>query len=105
MKKKKSQAKRKVKGKRKVVTKTCPIIGYRRVSTDQQGESGLGLEAQDRNLASYSKTTGGRLLKTYTEVESGKRSDNRPELQKALAHAKRSGAVLAVGVLDRLSRN
>ncbi len=81
------------------------IIGYRRVSTDKQGRSGLGLDAQDRNLATYREITGGRMLKTYTEVESGKRSDNRPELQKALAHAKRSGAVLAVGVLDRLSRN
>lgn len=82
-----------------------PIIGYRRCSTEGQGKSGLGLEAQDTYLASYAKMSGGQLLKVFTEVESGKRSDNRPELQKAIAHAKRSGAVLAVAVLDRLSRN
>jgi DNA invertase Pin-like site-specific DNA recombinase len=80
------------------------IIGYRRVSTDRQGRSGLGLEAQDSALQAYSSQTGGPILKTYTEIETGKRSD-RPELTKALAHAKRARAQLVVAKLDRLARN
>ena len=80
------------------------IVGYRRVSTGKQQRSGLSLDAQDLNLETFAKMTGGRILRVYTECESGKRND-RPELAKALAHAKRSNAVLAVAVLDRLSRN
>jgi len=80
------------------------LIGYRRVSTAKQGESGLGLEAQLEALKSYSKQTGKPLIAVYTEVESGKVSD-RPELKKALAHAKRNKACLCVAKLDRLSRN
>ncbi len=79
-------------------------IGYQRVSTKGQGESGLGLEGQAAAIAAYAKQTGGRVITTYTEVESGKRSD-RPELARALAHARRSKAVLCVAKLDRLSRN
>jgi DNA invertase Pin-like site-specific DNA recombinase len=77
------------------------LIGYIRVSTQRQGKSGLGLEAQLKALQDYQ---GGRILATYREVETGKRAD-RPELTKALAHAKRSGAVLVVAKLDRLARN
>src|SRR5439155_1757291 len=80
------------------------FIGYMRVSTKGQGESGLGLEAQRAALESYVRQTKGTLLVVYTEVESGKRAD-RPELAKALAHAKRSKATLCVAKLDRLSRN
>ncbi len=80
------------------------FIGYMRVSTKGQGESGLGLEAQRAALESYVRQANGMLLMVYTEVESGKRAD-RPELAKAIAHAKRSRAVLCVAKLDRLSRN
>src|SRR5436190_10417213 len=80
------------------------IIGYRRVSTVKQGESGLGLEAQDVALRNYASASGGSLLRVYTEVESGSKSD-RPELSKAIAHARRSKAQLVVAKLDRLSRN
>jgi DNA invertase Pin-like site-specific DNA recombinase len=80
------------------------FIGYTRVSTKSQGESGLGLEAQNRDIAAHVEREGGQLLKTYREVESGKNND-RPELQKALMHTKRSGATLVVAKLDRLSRN
>ena len=80
------------------------FITYRRVSTTKQGTSGLGLEAQTEAAARYVATTGGKIIADYTEIESGTRSD-RPELFRALAHAKRSKAVLVVAKIDRLSRN
>jgi DNA invertase Pin-like site-specific DNA recombinase len=83
---------------------TASIIAYYRVSTDKQGKSGLGLEGQQSAVESYAKQSGARILATYREVESGKRTD-RPELQRAIGHAKRSGAVLVVAKMDRLSRN
>jgi len=85
-------------------TEAKPIIGYYRVSTDKQGKSGLGLEAQQKALRDYSRLAGGKVLKSYTEIESGKETD-RTELRKALAHAKRSRATLVIAKLDRLSRN
>ena len=59
-------------------------IAYYRVSTDKQGKSGLGLEAQQ---ALVERFVGGRgqLVNSYIEVESGKKDQNRPESQKALA--------------------
>ena len=90
--------------KKKGATSMKNIIGYLRVSTKRQGQSGLGLDAQLEALESYRQEHGGRILATYKEVESGKKAD-RPELAKALAHAKRSGAMLVVAKLDRLSRN
>lgn len=83
---------------------TCKLVAYRRVSTDKQGRSGLGLEGQTAAIDAHVKATGCTLLSTYTEVESGKRAD-RPELRKAIAHAKRAGATLVIAKLDRLSRN
>jgi DNA invertase Pin-like site-specific DNA recombinase len=80
------------------------IIGYTRVSTGKQGQSGLGLEAQQKALGDYAKLINGKILHTYREVESGKRTD-REQLLRAIAHAKRSRAVLAVGDLDRMTRN
>ncbi|RWR51943.1 recombinase family protein [Sinirhodobacter ferrireducens] len=80
---------------------------YRRVSTAAQGESGLGLEAQDRDIAlfleNYSDTPF-EVLGTFTDVESGKH-DNRPELAKALDLARKEGAEVLVSKLDRLSRD
>src|SRR6478672_8252942 len=80
------------------------IIGYLRVSTKGQGESGLGIEAQRAAVEAHAKSQGATVAAWYTEVESGKRSD-RPELGKALAHARRSKATLVVAKLDRLARN
>src|SRR5271166_1399248 len=80
------------------------IIAYYRVSTKQQGESGLGLEGQETAVQSYARQTGATIKASYVEVESGKRAD-RPELARALSHAKRSKATLCVAKLDRLSRN
>lgn len=80
------------------------IIGYVRVSTKEQSISGLGLEAQRECIARYVAAVGGRLLKTYVEVESGKNSQ-RPEIAVAIAHAKRVRAKLVIAKLDRLARS
>ena len=82
----------------------CKLVAYRRVSTKGQGESGLGLEGQSIAIDNYIKQTGCTLVATYTEVESGRKCD-RPELAKAIAHARRAGAILVIARLDRLSRD
>jgi DNA invertase Pin-like site-specific DNA recombinase len=80
------------------------FVSYLRVSTDKQGRSGLGLEAQRTAVEGY--LNGGRwtLVAEYVEAESGKRTD-RPKLAKALAHAKAIGATVVFAKLDRLARN
>ncbi len=80
------------------------FITYNRVSTQRQGESGLGLEAQRSATVRYLVGIGGTVLREFTEVESGKRS-NRPELHRALRACKEAGAVLLIAKLDRLARN
>ena len=80
------------------------LIAYYRVSTAKQGASGLGLEGQVAAVAEYARAGGGSLLRAYTEVETGKKTD-RPELAKALSDCKRSRAVLVIAKLDRLARN
>jgi DNA invertase Pin-like site-specific DNA recombinase len=80
------------------------IVGYLRVSTKGQGESGLGIEAQKTAIEAYARQTGAPIVAFYTEVETGKLAD-RPELAKALAHSRRSKARLVVAKLDRLARN
>lgn len=79
---------------------------YRRVSTQEQGASGLGLEAQDRDirlfLEGYSEVPF-EVIAEFTEVATGG-DDNRPELTKALDMARKHGAELLVSKLDRLSR-
>jgi DNA invertase Pin-like site-specific DNA recombinase len=80
------------------------VIAYYRVSTAKQGRSGLGLEGQEAAVAAFVAQRGCNVLATYQEVESGKLAD-RPQLAKALAHAKRSKATLVVAKLDRLARN
>lgn len=80
------------------------IIAYYRVSTKQQGASGLGLEGQRVAVEAYARQTGMNVKASYVEVESGKKAD-RPELARALSHAKRSKATLCCAKLDRLARN
>ncbi|BBA68606.1 recombinase family protein [Geobacter sulfurreducens] len=79
-------------------------IAYYRVSTQKQGKSGLGLEAQRKMVADFLATNGGELAAEFTEIESGKR-DDRPELMAAIRHAGLVGGRLLVGKLDRLSRD
>jgi DNA invertase Pin-like site-specific DNA recombinase len=83
---------------------TSRFVAYYRVSTDRQGRSGLGLEAQREAVRHYLASVGGVLAAEHTEVETGKR-DDRPELQKALAVCRRPKAKLLIAKLDRLSRN
>ena len=80
------------------------LIGYIRVSTKGQGESGLGLEAQKAAIDAFAQQTGALVARLYVEVESGRKND-RPQLAAALAHAKRSKSTLVVAKLDRLARN
>jgi len=80
------------------------IVSYLRVSTRQQGASGLGLEAQRAAIEAYAAKRNGKVIETFTEVESGK-LNSRPELLKALHLAKVTGATLVIAKLDRLSRN
>ena len=80
------------------------LVAYERVSTARQGQSGLGLEAQRRQIAEFAATRGAEVLARFTEVESGRKAD-RPELAKALHLAKVTGATLVIAKLDRLSRN
>jgi DNA invertase Pin-like site-specific DNA recombinase len=80
------------------------FVSYLRVSTERQGQSGLGLDAQRKAVADYLNGGQWALLREYVEIESGKRAD-RPQLLAALAHAKATGATLIVAKLDRLSRN
>ena len=77
-------------------------ISYLRVSTDRQGKSGLGIEAQGHSVAEY--LNGGWLIKEYVEIESGKRID-RPMLAEAIKACRAYGAKLVIAKLDRLSRD
>lgn len=81
------------------------FVAYHRVSTTRQGRSGLGLEAQQKAVADFLNGGAWKLVGELTEVESGKRSENRPKLQEALRLCKMTGATLVISKLDRLARN
>ena len=80
------------------------FVSYYRVSTDKQGKSGLGLDAQKE--AVHQRLNGGpwQIVGEFTEIESGKRA-SRPQLEAAIAACKKHKAKLVVAKLDRLSRD
>ena len=82
----------------------CKVIAYYRVSTEGQGRSGLGLDAQRQAVTALCQSRGWHIMADYTEVESGKSAD-RKQLIAALHHAKVTGGTLVIAKLDRLSRN
>jgi len=88
--------------------KNRQVTTYIRVSTSQQGRSGLGIEAQRQSLQQFAKAEGLEVIREFVEVETGKGSDaldRRPQLKAALAVAKRLKCHVAVSKLDRLSRD
>ena len=83
-------------------------IAYLRVSSERQGRSGLGLEAQRAAVCRFAEAEGIALAGEFVEVETGKGADaldRRPELRAALAEARRLRAPVLVAKLDRLSRD
>jgi DNA invertase Pin-like site-specific DNA recombinase len=79
-------------------------VAYYRVSTERQGRSGLGLDAQRRTVEDFLHATGGTLTREFIEVQSGK-DDDRPKLAEALKLCKLTHTTLLIAKLDRLSRS
>jgi len=85
-----------------------PLVAYYRVSTQKQGKSGLGLEAQRKAVTSFAAVEGFEIVEEFIEIETGKGADaldRRPQLRSALKAAKKLRASIAVAKLDRLSRD
>jgi DNA invertase Pin-like site-specific DNA recombinase len=84
------------------------FVTYYRVSTQAQGRSGLGLEAQRAAVEHYLRSREGKLIGEFTEIETGKGAnalERRPELRSALDLCRKQGAVFVIAKLDRLARN
>jgi DNA invertase Pin-like site-specific DNA recombinase len=84
------------------------LVGYVRVSTAQQGRTGLGIEAQREALNRFASAEGYEVVRVFVEVETGKGADaldRRPQLAAALAEARKHKCAVAVAKLDRLSRD
>lgn len=91
-----------------MTTQAQRFVTYYRVSTQRQGASGLGLEAQRHTVEQYLARSSGTALASFTEVETGKGSnalEKRPQLRLALDQCKKTGATLLIAKLDRLARN
>jgi DNA invertase Pin-like site-specific DNA recombinase len=80
------------------------FISYLRVSTQRQGQSGLGIEAQRSAVSDYLRQVQGTLIEEYVEIESG-RQNSRPVLVQSIAHCRRAKTTLLIAKLDRLGRN
>jgi len=83
-------------------------VAYYRVSTQRQGRSGLGIEAQGSTVELFAETEGITIIGEFVEVETGKGSDaleRRPQLAAALAAARTARCPVVVAKLDRLSRD
>jgi DNA invertase Pin-like site-specific DNA recombinase len=86
-------------------TNTTAAVAYYRVSTAKQGVSGLGLEAQRAAVEAHARAAGLTIGAEFVEVETGTSKRARVEIHRAIAEAKRTGAVLLIAKLDRLARN
>jgi DNA invertase Pin-like site-specific DNA recombinase len=89
-------------------TTSDKFVTYYRVSTQRQGASGLGLDAQRQTVAQYLSEAARTTVGSFTEVETGKGSNalsRRPQLRLALEMCKKTGATLLIAKLDRLARN
>ena len=84
--------------------RSANYISYLRVSTQRQGQSGLGIEAQRDAVRQYVENVAGNLIDEHIEVESGGKA-SRPILVQSISQAKKLGAVLVIAKLDRLARN
>jgi DNA invertase Pin-like site-specific DNA recombinase len=85
-----------------------PIVAYYRVSSQKQGKSGLGLEAQRKAVETFARAEGYQVTTEFTEVETGKGADaleRRPQLAASLKAAKKAKCAVVVAKLDRLSRD
>jgi DNA invertase Pin-like site-specific DNA recombinase len=80
------------------------FVSYLRVSTQRQGNSGLGIEAQRAAVDAYVRQVGGTLVQEFVEVESGSRKA-RPILVQSIALCRKHSTVLLIAKLDRLARN
>lgn len=83
---------------------TGAFVSYLRVSTDRQGRSGLGLEAQRKSVTDFLNGGAWKLVSEFVEVESGK-NDDRPQLAAALKACRVHNATLVIAKIDRLSRD
>lgn len=86
----------------------CKFVAYYRVSTQKQGQSGLGLEAQEQAVLTHLNGGDWELIQKFVEVETGKGSDaldRRPQLKAAMETCKKQKATLIIAKLDRLARN
>ncbi|BDA86369.1 resolvase [Aureimonas sp. SA4125] len=84
------------------------LVAYYRVSTDRQGKSGLGLDAQRMAIAQFASANGFHTIEAFEEIETAKGADaleRRPKLAAALASARRHKCAVVVAKLDRLSRD
>ena len=90
--------------KHSAVAAAAKLISYRRVSTEEQGDSGLGLDAQLTAIKRHADASGGVIVRDYVEIASGG-DDDRVQLAAAISHAKRIGAALIVAAVDRLARD
>ena len=84
------------------------FVAYYRVSTAQQGSSGLGLDAQQMSVKQFLNGGGWELIGEFVETETGKGADaltKRPQLRSALEACRKTGAKLLIAKLDRLARN
>ncbi len=86
------------------ITSNQTYIAYMRVSTDRQGKSGLGMDAQKSTIDEFINKYGGNIIETYSDVISGK-EEFRPGLNSAILHARLSSCIILVSKLDRLTRS